>query len=36
MGCQKDMGLVYIGSILAVLVIASTRKYFLKKTKEGI
>jgi putative membrane protein len=33
---QKDMSIAFIGSILAVLVIASTRKYFLKKTKEGI
>jgi hypothetical protein len=36
MGCQKDMGIAFIGSILAVLVIAVTRKYFLKKTKEEI
>ena len=28
---QKDMSIAFIGSVLAVLVIASLRKYFLKK-----
>lgn len=33
---QKDMSIAFIASIFAVLVIASARKYFLKKRKQEI